>query len=605
MSAPRGGVPGAQGAVSRGDHAVILGLLLLLTLAASLTPIRSFDYWWQIKTGEWILTQRSIPRSDPYSFTAAGAPWIDHEWLFQVLTYLGHAVLGPEALVCLKACGLLALCLLMALHMKNEGHGPAGIAVILLPAFLGASFRLDVRPEIATLLLLPCVVHLVLIGRDTGRRGPLLFVPPIVAFWANLHVGVILVPAVLGIGAALTWITERSAWFRRGSPTSTNPNEPFARRLAVLALATALAIGLNPYGFRIYLVPFGLSRLLGTLPSPNLEWARPELADFPLFWIAVVVAVGITLAGFRRLDPVATPALLLAAALAAMHLRNIGLFFLLLPYGVARPCRALVDAVQRTGTYRFGTVGGKVRPGFVLAALVVVAGIPLLVWLPPGIVWGIGIASDNEPAGAVDFLATERVGDRMFNDVRFGGYLIWRRFPERRVFIDGRNEVYPQLLREVFAALEDAAAWQALLDRHRIDAAFLRYPPSLQKVTYAAEGGGSPRTGERSFSAAYFPKERWALVYWDDDAMIFLRRSADYEDVIARLEYRALHPDDWRYLYAGVLTGHLPAGPILEEIGRKLGEDPTCRRARELLRHFTGLAEAIHESRPGSPSAGG
>jgi hypothetical protein len=202
----------------------------------------------------------------------------------------------------------------------------------------------------------------------------------------------------------------------------------------------------------------------------------------------------------------------------------------------------------------------------------------------------------------VNFLEREGVDGRLFNDVRFGGYLIWRRHPAAKVFIDGRNEIYGDLLRDIGHALEGPVSWKTLIDSHGIDAAFLRYPPALQKVVYPGLNGGPPRTGERAFSSAYFPAPDWALVYWDDDAMVFLRRSKENDDVIRRLEYRAINPDDWRYLWGSVLIQRIPVRPILLEIERKLKEDPGCVRARELMLRFAAFdAEAVQAQ----PSASG
>jgi hypothetical protein len=376
-----------------------------------------------------------------------------------------------------------------------------------------------------------------------------------------------------------------------------DPGPRFARRLLILAPLTAAAVGANPYGFRLYAVPFELSRLLASLPAPNLEWAPPALDEFPIFWAAIACAAAIAILGRRGLDPIGAPALLVAGALAVLHLRNVGLFFVLLPYGIGRPLRLLADRLPGRGIGRALPGHGRVRPGFVLAAVLVVSAIPLLPFVPPGLRFGIGVSSDNEPRAAVDLLEREGVGERLFNDVRFGGYLVWRRHPERRVFIDGRNEVYAGLLRDIFAALKDADSWRRLLERHRIDAAMLRYPPALQKVLYAAEDGGPPIEGERAFAAAYFPREAWALVYWDDDAMILLRRSPEQASLIARLEYLHIHPDDWRRQFAGAATGRLALQPILDEIRRKLREEPGCRRARALLAAFSGL------QRPRGPGA--
>src|ERR1700760_4005608 len=43
------------------------------------------DLWWHIKVGQDILATHRWPTVDPYSFTAAGQPWIAYEWLGDVL----------------------------------------------------------------------------------------------------------------------------------------------------------------------------------------------------------------------------------------------------------------------------------------------------------------------------------------------------------------------------------------------------------------------------------------------------------------------------------------------------------------------------------------
>ena len=586
---------------ARSDRILLVLLLACLALASGLSPITNYDYWWHLKTGALILEAKEVPRADPFSFTAKGEPWVDHEWLFQVASYLGHVALGPAVLVALKALFVLGLALLMAHHARREGNSEAGIAILTSAALVGASFRFDVRPELVSLAGLPLVIGLAIRARDTGRHRLLLALPAIVALWSNLHPGAILAPVVLAAGALGTFLHERvSSQPAAGSPSDT-PSR-FAQRLALAAAATALASAANPYGFRIYQVPFELSRLLASLPSPNLEWARPRVADFPLFFATAVLTIVILIVCRRRLDPIAAPALALAGVLAAAHLRNIGLFFVLLPFGLARPAAALSIRLMSGALARrlasLRPASGSpaappgVRPGFVAAVVVYVISVPLLTVLPPKLAWGLGVAPDNEPSRAVDFLDRENVGERLYNDVRFGGYLIWRRFPGHRVFIDGRNEVYPRLLREVFASVNDSRAWQAFLEGQGIDAAFVRYSPSLERVVIPGPDGRPGRVLERAFSANHFPSRDWALVYWDDDAMIFARRIPENDDVIARLEYRSVQPEDWRYILAGVLAGRVEPGPILADLERKLQDDPGSARARMLLAAFRRVSRA-------------
>jgi len=579
----------------RGDRLLLGVLLVLLAAATTLSPIRNYDYWWHLKTGAVILSEGRIPRHDPYSFTAAGTPWIDHEWLFQVLAYTGHTALGPDLLVILKSALLLGLALLAARLLVREGHGPAGAAVLLMLALVGGAFRFDVRPELATLLIVPLVVDLAMRARREGTKGPLAAIVALTAFGANLHVGILLVPALLWAAAAATFLAARlNRWRALGRDDGPEP-PGFAGRLVLTAAAATLAAGVNPYGLRIYAVPFELRHLLQGLPWPNLEWVAPTWSTTPLFFVTTGIAVVVLLLGVRAADPISAPALLLCLLIAQQHVRNVGLFFLLVPWGLARPARHLIDRVKRSGLYRHGTGGEAVRPGFVIAVVLLAGGLPLLLWLPPEPRFGLGMDVGNEPRRAVDFLEREGIGGPLYNDVRFGGYLIWRRFPADRVFIDSRNEIYGDLMRDIAASLKEPGVWSGFLGRHRIEAAFLRYNPTLQKVVYTAPDG-SRRTGERAFSATYFPSPDWALVYWDDDVMVMLRRTPEHAPAIARLEYRAIQPDDWRFVWASAMIGKVPPGPILAEVERKLREDPDCARARELRERFLPFVEAVPEA---------
>lgn len=568
---------------------------MVLALVTTLSPIRNYDYWWHLKTGALVVERGEIPRSDPYSFTAAGTPWVDHEWLAQVAMVLVHRSAGPALLVLLKSGLLCGLAFWAARHLEREGHGPAGTAILLMPALIGGAFRFDVRPELATLLFVPASLALALRARRTGSRAPLIGIAALTVLGANLHVGAILIPVFLALAAAATLV--RGA-LTREEPDRASRSMGFALRLAATACATALLIGANPYGYRLYRVPFELRALLSGLPWPNLEWVRPTFATLPFLYVCGGAALLILLLGFKSLDPITAPALVASLALALLHARNAGLFFLLLPWGLARPLRALVERLKTTPLYRRGTGGDAVRPGFIAAAVLLMCGVPLLFWLQPQTSLGLGVARDNDPSGLVDFLDRERVGGNLYNDVRFGGYLVWRRFPEARVFVDGRNEIYGALLHDIAQSMQGPETWKAFLERRGIEAAMLRYQPTLQKVLYTAPDG-KQHPGERAFAATYFPRSDWAIVFWDDDGMILVRRDAAHQDVIARQEYRALHPEDWRFQWAGALIGQVPAGPILADLERKLREDPLCARALEIQKRFAMFASNAAENAPG------
>jgi hypothetical protein len=45
------------------------------------------DVWWHMRSGEWILQNHQLPRTDPFSVAGAGKPWVAYSWPFGVLIY--------------------------------------------------------------------------------------------------------------------------------------------------------------------------------------------------------------------------------------------------------------------------------------------------------------------------------------------------------------------------------------------------------------------------------------------------------------------------------------------------------------------------------------
>jgi hypothetical protein len=186
----------------------------------------------------------------------------------------------------------------------------------------------------------------------------------------------------------------------------------------------------------------------------------------------------------------------------------------------------------------------------------------------------------------VDFLEDHGIGGRLFNDVLFGGYLVWRRYPEHRVFIDGRNEIYDSLLAEIFDSVNDGEKWKLLLQRYEIDAALLRRG-QMQAVRYPPlVPGGAVTTELRAFSASHFPASDWALVYWDERALLFVRRDDPAARPLLQAEFR-VNPDDVPHTLSRLARGDLDRQKVLEEMDRKIGQEPdspTALRLREMFR---------------------
>jgi len=584
----------------------ILGALLAVaTVAATMQPVRSYDLWWHLATGRLMASDGRIPTEDPFSFTRPGTPWLDHEWVFQRLAYEGHSLgqwrflLFGTVAMGLGTYLLLALCLARRAREESVGWMLLGLSIA------GARFRFDFRPEMLSYLFLAALCALLLNSRREGRARPEWLLFPLFAVWANVHPAVLLGAASLYAWLAGEWIQTRLA----------DRRVPARSPRLWIALASPWALLLNQGGWRLIAVPIEIRRIVASGHAPNREWFQPQFSDFPLFFgsVAFVLLVllspvcisltallfpkarrpvishsaelslsavgwgGALRSGLGVIDWAPTLVLALMTWMAFQQLRNIGFFFLILPLALVRPLSFLLEMV------RVPAWAPRVLGGAVLALL-----IPIFMRSAPQ--WNEESSlAQVAPEKAVRFLQANRVGERLFNDVKFGGYLIWRRFPEHRVFIDGRNEIYDPLLERIFGALGDWNRWQGMLDDFRIDAAMLRRG-QVQAVMYPpAAVGGMPRREMRAFSAAYFQQSLWALVYWDDLCLIFVRRADPRYAGLLEREYRVVNPDDTPHMIHETRSGRVDVEAALREVDRKLREDPSCETALALRQHLASL----------------
>src|SRR5208282_5527437 len=79
---------------------------------------------------------------------------------------------------------------------------------------------------------------------------------------------------------------------------------------------------------------------------------------------------------------------------------------------------------------------------------------------------------------------------------------------------------------------------------------------------------GTSRPFARPWHVFFFPRERWALVYWDDQALLFVDRSKVPADWLAAHEYRWLHPGDDAALADALSRGEIPFAQLHAETVR-------------------------------------
>jgi hypothetical protein len=214
--------------------------------------------------------------------------------------------------------------------------------------------------------------------------------------------------------------------------------------------------------------------------------------------------------------------------------------------------------------------------------------------------------SSLEIANACAFLRAEKktLGDlKLFNPWNWGGYLDNELYPDYRVFMDGRY-IFTDLLKELDEAEKTPTRWSKFLEKYGVDLALMMNTGRI--VSFRGQ------TSWRSFDAYALPQSDWALVYWDRQVLIFVRRSKAPAEWIKSREFRLIRPHDLRQTGLRVLSGWVTLADVSAEIDRyehEIGDPYENLVLRSWLENFKrGLTPAaaagVHRRpRPGSNKA--
>ncbi len=471
---------------------VLILALGLFTMAVR--PLTDPDVWWHLRTGQLTLQNHSVFHTDPYSFTRYAYSWINHEWLSEVLMFGIYRLAGFGGLIVAFAAVIAAA--LFLVFLRSPGR-PYIAAIMTLWGALASASTWGVRPQMFSLLL--ASVFLVLLDASERRPRLLWWTAPLMLLWANLHAG-------FPIGLAFI------AFFLIGegleSAIGPEPWQKFLPRLKQLAAAFALCtalVAVNPNGIRLYWYPFQ------TLGSESMhrfihEWFSPDFHDLtylPLLLMLLALIAGLAVA--PRCPRPRNLLLLLATVPAALRsMRHIPILVLVIVPVLSEMAQAWLQERGALPLSSKRVLGLAPRTlAFNLIVLLTFAG-----FTAARIRQVVGRQGETEaqhfPAAAAAFLQQDHPPGPMLNHYNWGGYFIWRLYPQYRVFMDGRADVYGDTLMNEFGScyhLKDD--WRKPIEAWGIRTVVL--PPDAPLIT------------------ALRSSPKWKQIYSDTEAVILTR----------------------------------------------------------------------------------
>jgi hypothetical protein len=423
---------------------ILVGLsYIALATLACVMPVHN-DTWWHLRSGEEMVRTHHLLFVDHFSSTAQGAFFWNHSWLSQVIFYLIFSVAGLAGVTALCAALVIGAWVLVWRLMR----GDTAIRLVLLALAVSSATTIwSVRPQAFSVFLLALTVWL--LCADRWQVMPL-----VMALWANLHAGF-----AIGIVVLAAWVVDALL----------NDRPRLARRMLAATAATAATL-ITPLGvanWKELIASMGRSRA-----NQIQEWMPPEFSGpHVIFWaMAAWFVVEIALE-WRRLphgdDRVLALSGLLVLPLAARSLRNIPAFMLL-----AAPALSRMLARDHTVSAKRAEGRAGQRAGFGVVALGVAAAAAIAIvvraWTSP---WG-GLGWQPMTAAAARAIA--RCPGPLYNTYEGGGPLIWF-VPSQRVFVDSRQDPFPDSLVRAGAQVEATGDYRAVFERFRFNCAAI--PP--------------------------------------------------------------------------------------------------------------------------------
>lgn len=482
---------------------LVLFLVLGIIFLFSINQIRESDTFWHLKTGELIWQTKSIPKTDVFSYTAYGAPWLTHEWLAEVLFYGIYKSLGLWGLIIfiafISALAHFAMYLLARLYGAKDW-----VAIGLLPIFGFLTFPAWIsRPQSLSALFLIWLIYFLESFRKKHNQNYLIYCVLILWFWANIHASFL-----LGLGILIWYVLiERK------------------KQYLYVCFASLALVFINPHGYKIFTYGFNILSIVQKLGIQEWQSVFKFIND-PIVALFTTIAIAVDGLIIWRLgakketrDFTITGIVVVLTILPFFAIRH----FMFWPIVSYAPFVSLLS--QMSEKFSFNLLNKRK----IIPLTIMIFGVLISLGIFRFPAEAVNIT--KLPARAADFIETNNLKGPFFNLYNEGGYLLWRFSPQEKVAIDGRTDVFEgEPIKEIFTIVRAKSDFEKLInEKYKINYFILPYwPESLaDSITPLVK---------------YLVKNNWPLVYWNDDAIIFIRPTESNKTIIQKFSFQRINP---------------------------------------------------------------
>ncbi len=465
------------------------------------------DFGWHLKTGE-LIVKSGIPASDPFSYTMPGFPYVDHSWATDVFMGASYPYIGMVGLSFVFSLLFVTTIFILWRISKTENLRwyLTFTPIFLTIGVLGRYFL--VRPQVLSWLFASCLFFV--LSSKTRWTKYKFFLPILFLLWVNSHGGFVLGLGILGaFGFTRLWETKKVDW----------------NFIIIFLVATATSF-INPYGTGLWR-EVGATIFSGELRTRIVEW-MPAFLHLDLSFVMVIALWAVLLISYKKhftFYEKVVSTLLLVSALASV--KQVPFWVL---FSAPLVTRGLFYLTKEAKSYKKGVERAVAFLNILCLLSLTLASLGLYLSTRQKLT-----EDAFYPKKAVGYLINNASPGEIFSEYGWGGYLIWK-YPEKKVFIDGRMAIWkqeekPGNLTNSFATYTQAVAVdgdiEGIFNRFNIDTVLwpVAKPPSI--ITKISEvvikklglnSGDGGQTRSEKLQALGFQK-----VYADDVAEVYRR----------------------------------------------------------------------------------
>jgi len=477
---------------------LLIGLQFIFTLG---TPdLNDPDIWWHMRNARHLVEQHQFPRQEMYSFTVAGHPWIDSEWLAEIPYYLAHHLFGLVGIKSLTFVVIDAILLLLLYVCYQQSRNfKAAVTACCFVTFLAT---VSYGPRTILFGYFYLLVLLIILQRfRTGKTVTLWSIPPLFCLWANTH-GSWSIGLIVFFLIAISGFVEQS-W---GRVDAVRWSRKQARQLIAAGTAAIAAVFINPFGWRLVSYPLDLAFRQRLNIANVAEWVSVNFHELR-GKIVLALLLGLLIGALfrnQRWNLGEVLVLLFAIYSGLTYIRFLFLLGIIIAPILARTLDFFPPYRPELETPRINMV-----------VLLLLTGAMIYYW--PREEKIRKSVAETYPAGILPYLQAHPPQGNVLNFYLWGGYLGWND-PSLKVFIDSRLDVfeYAGVLKDYLDLLGTDSF------NHRPDAILEKY--RIQYVLFPNPDSKNPLHVAGQLVHVLEHEPGWQTVYKDDVCTLLERR---------------------------------------------------------------------------------